>query len=351
MDFFNCLWTQEIVGHICDKTGDFLCNKKQRALTPTTLNIFLGMELIRGISGIRSVEYLFAKEGFCLNFPFKERCLSRNCWYAVSSSLAFDPFLVHTLLVDRFKVHLVPGTHLCVDELRIPIQHESCPFKNHNVKKPDPWAIESKSLHANNGYLLDFVFPIVEKPPTPKEAVFEFASFLRNTGRKHHIVMDSNFLGALDLLQLKEIGVLATVSCKRDRPSWIWKDGLEKDLPFTYTRVASSTHMCCVATNNQGIPKLASTLFHALDDEENYSPAERRSVLSTYDSLKDRADKFGQMFKAQYPNGHHQSWNTTLLVGWFYFALTNSYILYSTKYDNMSHKDFVSQIAFSLLQV
>jgi hypothetical protein len=237
-----------------------------------------------------------------------------------------------------------------VDELRIPVQHESCPFKNHNVKKPDPWAIESKSLHANNGFLLDFTFPLVEKPLTPKEAVFDFAKYLNATGRKHHMVMDSNFLGALDLLELKRNGVLATASCKRDRPSWIWKNGLEKELPFTYTRVVSSAHMVCVATNNQGIPKLASTLFHAVDDEENYTHEERRTLLALYDSLKDRADKFGQLYKAQFPLGHHQSWNCMLLVGWFYFTLTNAFILYCTKYDNLTHKEFVYQIAMNLLE-
>lgn len=351
VQFLQCLWTHEIMEHICEETGVFKCDKKDCRLPVNDLKVFLGMELIRGISGIRNVKYLFGADGITLDFPHKEKCMTRNYWFAVSSALSFDALFVHTSLVERFKSHLVPGDHLCVDELRIPIQHQSCPFKNHNVKKPDPWAIESKSLHANNGFLLDFVFPLVDKPPTPREAVFEFACYLRNTGRKHHLVMDSNFLSALDLLQLKEKSILATVSCKRDRPSWIWKDGLEKDLPFTYTRVASSTHMCCVATNNQGIPKLATTLFHAVDDEENYESSQRRSILNLYDSLKDRADKFGQLYKAQFPSGHHKSWNTTLLVGWFYFALTNAYILYSTKYDDLTHKQFVFQIANNFLDV
>jgi len=129
--------------------------------------------------------------------------------------------------------------------------------------------------------------------------------------------MDSNFLSALDLLKLYDLGFEATVSCKSNRPSFIWKDGLAHKLPKSYTRVCSSERLCCMCTNNNGKPKIATTLCVAKDDESSSEVKERRSVLNIYDDLKGKADHFGQLYKSQYPIGHHMNWLCTLLIGCF----------------------------------
>jgi hypothetical protein len=72
---------------------------------------------------------------------------------------------------------------------------------------------------------------------------------------------------------------------------------------------------------------------------------ERRDVLRIYDTYKRGADKFGQLYKAQYPIGYHENWVTTMIIGWFYFAVTNAYILYSMKYNDLTHEQFVYEIA------
>jgi len=161
--------------------------------------------------------------------------------------------------------------------------------------------------------------------------------------------MDSNFLSALDLPKLSSMGFEATASCKYNRPSFIWKEGLAHNLPKGYTRVASSKNLCCLATNNKGLPKIATTLCYAVENTGPFIVKERREVLNIYDSLKGKADFFGHLFKAQYPIGHHKSWLTTVLIGWFYYALTNAYILYSLRFADLDHSQFVREIAKDLL--
>jgi hypothetical protein len=253
--------------------------------------------------------------------------------------------------VERYKLHLIPGYNVCIDEIRIPCTHEECKFKQHNQQKPDVWAIESKSLHANNGYLLDFIYPLDDKKPTPRESFFQFAEWLKSTERHHHLVADSNFLDATDLLKLWDYSFEGTISCKATRPTYLWKEGLLKNLPESYTRVASSERMWATAIYNNGKVKIATTRCVAIPAQKSSEVQERRSILKEYDKHKGAADYFGQLYKTTWPHGCHKNWLVTLLEGWFFFTLTNAYILYSMRFDNLTHKQFVVKIANSYLGV
>ncbi len=349
--YFEALWTDEIMRHICHETGLITHDSKVEKLTPHMVKMFLGQELIRGYIGVTNMRLLWSTKSIIIDYPGKANALWKNHWFAISNELNFDPAFIHRLLIDRFKLHLVPGYNVTVDEIRIPCTHESCSFKNHNRQKPDVWAVESKSLHADNGYLLDFIYPCQEKVPTPSESLFQFATWLLTTERRHHIVADSNFLSALDLPRLETMGIQATISCKNTRPSFIWKRGLEEKLPEGYTRIASSQIGCCIVTRNKGKPKIATTLCYAVNDKARADVKERRDVLNIYDNLKGKADYFGHLYKEQYPHGNHQNWLVTLLLGWFYFALTNSYILYTMRNNELTHKEFIYEIAKFLLSV
>jgi len=351
IDFFFALWNDIIINHICECTEVLLCNNTRRKLNKQDLLLFLGMELTKGYIGFKNSKFFWGEHEVEVIFPNKKNILTKNLYFSISRKINFDPPFVHKSLVDAFKLYLIPGYHVTVDELRIPCHNEECPYKNHNNDKPDIWAIESKSLHCENNYLLDFTNPIQQKVPTPSESLFQFADWLKSTQRHHHIVADSNFISALDVLKLSDMGFESTVSCKYNRPSFIWQHGLSKLLPKSYTRVASSGRMCFIATHNQGIPKIATSLCVARENPGSFIVKERRDVLKIYDKYKGKADNFGHLFKSQYPVTRHKSWLTTLIVGWFFFALTNSFILYNMRFANLTHEQYVRQIAKDLLFV
>ncbi len=349
IEFFFALWNDVIINHICDTTEVLTYNHIRRKLNKQDVLVFLGMELTKGFIGMRNSKYFWGENDVEVSFPFKDKILTKNYYFSIARSLNFDPEFVHKALIDAFKLYLIPGYNMTIDELRIPCHHEGCPFKNHNNDKPDIWAIESKSLHAENGYLLDFINPIQNNLPTPSQSVFQFAYWLKTTERHHHILADSNFLSALDILKLSDMGFESTVSCRSNRPTFIWQKGLSHLLPRGYTRVASSKRLCCVATHNKGIPKLATTLCTAREFKGSFVVKERRDILRIYDKYKGKADSFGHLFKSQFPMTRHKSWMTSLLVGWFYFALTNSFILYNMRFLDLTHVKYVRQIAKDLL--
>jgi hypothetical protein len=345
VNYIEALFHSDIIEHICAKTNLLLFNNKKKKLTPTDFYKFIGLELMRGYIGIVNIEHMWSEGEIQILYPGKDSQLQKNYYFSISNGLDYDPSFVHNNLITLFQHHVVPGYHVTIDEIRIPCHHEGCPYKNHNRDKPDIWAIESKSIHSDNGYLLDFINPCQENIPTPHDSVILFTKYLKTTTRRHHIVADSNFLNALDLLELWDIGFEATISCKSNRPSFIWRDGLAKNLPKGYSRVASSKRLCCVCTRNQGTPKIATTLCYAIEDKAHSDVKERRDIFKIYDEYKGKADQFGHLFKSGFPQGHHQNWKTTLLIGWFYFSLTNAYILYSMRNNNLTHKQFVYEIA------
>lgn len=160
IDYFSALFTDAILDHICLATGDVVHDGITESLTVNQLKRYFGQELMRGYVGLRDVKLLWTEAPISIDYPNKENRLWKNHWFAISANIAFDSEYVHDALVERFKLHLVPGYNVTIDEIRIPCAHELCPYKNHNRAKPDVWAIESKSLHAENGYLLDSFTPV-----------------------------------------------------------------------------------------------------------------------------------------------------------------------------------------------
>lgn len=161
--------------------------------------------------------------------------------------------------------------------------------------------------------------------------------------------MDSNFISAEDLPKLSSPRVLIHAMCSSNRPSWLWKDGLQKDLPRSYTRVAQGKDLVAGATFNNGRCNLASNCFVVVPDEENFTVEERRTLLKMYDKTKGFSDLFGQLTKTYWPGERFQNWKLSLLLGWVKYAVTNSYIIHKLREDNITHRDFVFQIGTNLL--
>lgn len=63
--------------------------------------------------------------------------------------------------------------------------------------------------------------------------------------------------------------------CKKNSPSYLFAEGLCKELPRSYTRVATVTF-------NNGLCNLASSAFKVNNDPEKYDHKERRTLLKFY---------------------------------------------------------------------
>jgi len=301
------------------------------------------------VIGLRSVDDFYSEKLFTVEFPSKVSLLPKDIFYEVSANLDIDLKSVYDLLIGSFQAHMCPGYWTEIDEIRIPSRHYDCTIKKYNLKKPDVWAIESKSLHDSTSYLLHFIYPLSDPVPTPKQSVAIFVEYLQKSGRNHHVTCDSNFLAADDIPLLSTKSLKFTVSCQKNRPSEIWSKGLQVGLAQSYTRVVSGENMVCACTLNNGFVNLASTYFTVEDNQVLYSSEYRRDLLSLYDETKGYADNFGHLVMSYFPDIKFRNFRMQLLVGWLVYATTNAYILYTRQSDVLTHRAFQSQIAADLM--
>jgi Transposase IS4 len=350
-DFFQKMWDDRIYKLLLGEKNFTPKARKLNYLSVAVLKKFFGMILMKGVIGLVSVNDYETKY-FTLEFEGKSNILPRNVFFEISGNLVFDLKPIHNILLENFQSHVQPGYFVTIDEIRIPSRHYNCEDKKYNAKKPDQWAIESKSLNDSSKYLLHFTYPLGDDTPTPKQAVSLFTHYLKTTGRKHHITLDSNFLSAEDIPLVDEegedMGFESTISCKKTRPSNIWKE-LQKDLPRGYTRVISCEDRVVSCTFNNGFVNIASNLFSVKDSKEFYKPSERRTLLEMYDKTKGYSDNFGQLVKSYFPDEKFQNHELTLLVGWLMYATTNAYILALLRGSKISHREFQCSIARDLL--
>lgn len=351
-DFFSIMWDDQIWQSL---VGEKNFTPKARAtpyLDVPVMKRFFGQILMKGVIGLVSSDDFHKEELFSVEFEGKSQLLPRNVFSEISGNLIFDPKLIYDILLGNFQRHVIPGYYVTIDEVRIPSRHYQCDVKKYNPKKPDVWAIESKCLNDSSKYLLHFIYPLSESVPTPKESVLIFCEYLQSSTRRHHITMDSNFLSANDVplcdSEGNVFGFECTISCKKNRPSEIWKP-LQEELPHGYTRVVENESRICSCTKSNGFVNLASDLFEISDNKDLYKPEDRRTLLNVYDETKGYTDDFGHLVKAYYPDQTFKNYKLQLVVGWFMYACTNAWILYSLKVNEVSHRKFLQQIAAHLL--
>lgn len=350
-EFLDRLWDDSLWDLIANRSATQL-SCRARLITLADIRKYFAMILFRGIIGLVSYKDLWASDYFHIETELRQYFLPKNVFDEISMKMEFPALEVHRHLVSQFKNHCVPSYWVTVDELRIPARHFKCEEKQYNNKKPDVWAVESKSLHDESRYLLDFIYPFNDGPtskPSPRDSLFQFASYLQTTTRHHHITADSNFLSAKDIPKLGKMNFEATCSVKKNRPAWLFAQGLGHALPRSYTRVAKCKNMIAVSTFNNGIINLASNLYRVVNDKACYDSKERRELLKVYDRTKGAADNFGQLFKSYYQAQKFRNYRITVLVGWFYWAITNAYIIYNSKGGPLPHRGFIYEIVKHLL--
>jgi len=187
VDIFNKLWNEEIWRIFDSEKCVVLRRFKSNEKSLTLVKRFFGLILMKSVIGLVAIEDFWDQKLFTVEFEGKEDIISKEHYFDVTSTLEVDYNKLHETLVLNFKRHMQPGFNVCIDEIRIPARHYECEIKKYNLKKPDVWAIESKSIHDSSSYLLDFTNPMDGTQKSPKECVLFFVEYLKTTYRKHHL--------------------------------------------------------------------------------------------------------------------------------------------------------------------
>lgn len=321
-----------------------------KVLDLETLQKFFANILFAGNIGINNMKQLWNKKPFEISWPHKKKILSQDKFFQLTSNMQFKLKDIFNRLLTNFTSHILPSSNLCIDEIRIPVRHYKCDSKKYNIKKPDVWAVESKSLHDENGYLIKMSWPLHESDgKSVVDSLDNFFDYIKHTGITHVTCMDSNFISATDVPTYTSKTSKIIAMCSQNRPSWLFKKGLVKNLPRSYTRVAKHEDMIAACTYNNGFCNLVTNYFLLKDMDTKSSSDERRVVLNYYDQQKGKADKFGQLYKNYNMMVKVKNWELAVLLGWFKYACTNAFIIHKSMYGSLKHQQFLYEIGVSLV--
>jgi len=112
-----------------------------------------------------------------------------------------------------------------VDEVRIGCKIKECPYQTYNSSKADNWAIESLSLHDASGYLISFTHP------GDKDMPFKALLHLGQVWPQQDEHITSQQTQDSPTSSKPKLGLHCTLACKADRPTYLFNEGLKKDLP------------------------------------------------------------------------------------------------------------------------
>lgn len=344
---FDLLWTNEIRAHILETTLDQLQSSTAMTIRPEEVSKYWGMVCIFAVYGGRSIRQFFATGDHLIQYPGRQHSLGRSRFLFIGNHLYYSIPTIHQLLQASFSRHLLPGTHVCVDEIRVKCKNRSCPDLKFNTSKADRWAMEFISLHDLSGYLLAFTPPHCTE--TPFEALISLSRQISSTGRVHHVVADTRFSNVKQAKALLRMGLRCTLACQKDRPQYLFQQGLGRDIAQGRTEVASKGELVAATTKSNKAVNIISTNF-TLSEQAQASAKERRALLTLYDETKRPADHFQQLYAAFHFDHRHQRWEANLLTAWFEYAVTNAYIIHKLMSSSpLTHEKFVEDLGISLL--
>lgn len=323
-------------------------NNKLKPVTLTEMCRFFGQHIICAALHLPSARDLWREHDFTIWYEGKEFGLGCHHWEEINSHLTFEPKVLRDMLVTLFQSHMTPETNLSCDETRIRAHHEGAPEVEFNPKKPERWAVQLYSLNLSNKYLYNFTVP---KEMTAFQALKYFTNKLSTTGNVHHITADSHFSNAAQAQALMDTGIFCTLCCKADSaPRALFSTGLAQGLPQWKSRFARKGALIAACLHRKKKVCLISS-WYRLQDTEKSGAAERRVLIDHYDDTKRYTDQFNLLVGNYYTPHRHRDVNANMLLGWFEFALTNAYILYTEYADKpVSHRDFLLSISQSLLK-
>ena len=282
VDFFDLLWDESIMAHL-----ESLIVSSAVALPPylsprQLLWKFFGQCLLLGIFHVCDTRDLWNTGPRRPTYPFREYFLGENVWFSLSAVLEhWDITYLHDALNSNFHKHLFPGGSLAVDEIRVRCWHMDCPFKVWDTRKPDKFAIQSRSLHDSSGYLLHFTDPSAIPVTTAFEALREFANYLTQFDPPRHITADRLF-GSVDQAEAIHLPVWFTICCKRNAPTFLWKDGLQRLVKKRDTEVALKDGFIAACTYSRRKVNILTNSFVVEENPEASTPHGRSSILRHY---------------------------------------------------------------------
>ena len=240
------------------------------------INLFLASQLVMGLTPEPSIENYFQQDSMGIfGSLWMQESFSRDKWTELNQHIHFDT----NQCMQQLRVNIQQAWNLnqilVVDEM---MRTFTGRWKHiqHVKRKPHNTGLKFYGLTDDSFYLWDFLLyqgEDSEREHTPTAIVMDFAkSAIKNIFKPHIIVTDS-YYGSLNLaLELDKYKLGCLLSCKSDRPAFLFSNHLHKDLDKGEFTSINNRHFSAMTYYDKAKVNLITNLFNTnktINSQEN----------------------------------------------------------------------------------
>jgi len=233
----------DIVDHVYITTKDYAAKDSSHSTTVPSkdeLWLYFAVMFVTGVIQYPSMEDYWKITEF-FNCPIIRQLLPRKRFWEISSSIHCDikekSSTLEKTMVANFKKYWTPGTAIAIDETLILFKGRFA-GRQHMPCKPHSTGIKMFGCADSKGYLLSLWLykgaDKQERQAKPKDIVMDFTQEFSENKDKIVFYMDSYYGGLNLAIDLAEKGFQFVMTCKSDRPSFLFKNFLQLKLKKRY---------------------------------------------------------------------------------------------------------------------
>jgi hypothetical protein len=233
--------------------------------TVDDINLYLASQLVMGLTPEPSIEdYFKHDERGIFGSLWMQETFSRDKWTNMNQNIHFEPKLCMSQLRSNIQGAWNLGQVLVVDEMMRTFTGRWRHIQ-HIKGKPHDTGLKFYGMTDRSFYLWDFWLyqgEEFERQHSPTEIVLDFARNAIKDSYKCHIMVADSYYGSLQLaMKLNEMKLGCLLSCKSDRPAFLFSNYLHNGLSKGEWSYVNNRHFSAITYFDKARVNLISNVF------------------------------------------------------------------------------------------
>lgn len=342
---FDVLWSG-----ITEAIWDETIERKEFDISIDDINLMLASMLVMGLNVQPSAKDYFNQSDSRGIFGCEwliDR-FTRTKWHDFNNRIHFKPRQVMKLLRNNFQNSWNLHQQVVVDETIIPFTGQ-WKYIQHVRNKPHNTGLKFYCLADNARYLWDFWLYTGEESERrhkPDEIVMDFvANVERLQNRSTHIMITDSYYGSLKLIEwLHAAKWGALISCKADRPSFLFSSCFHKNIKKKDVVGADNKKFSAITYFDKAKVNIITNLFDGFPLVRNRHNQLIPRAIQEYRSLLGSVDQFDRWLHQYLPQHRNIKWTQALLCGLLKMTINNTLIISMQKSISFDLKEVTLKV-------
>ena len=290
------------------------------------------------------------KQNIIFSTPLIIKLMTREEFFKIHTYVHFSVEKIEEKLNTLFQSLWELGSYLSIDEGLIGF-YGGAPMKCFMPGKPDKHGLKYFALCENNGFMHKFFWYMGKQSDHPTTADSIVLDLMKDIPRRKHVLFCDNWYSSLNLCEkLAAENVFFTMTCRNDRPTWLFGAGMQKSLKKKgeWTCKYSPSHkLIAISMIDRKRMNMMSNCF---DDSDASLPSGeiKPKAIERYNAGMGGVDLFDKFMHAFPPFPHRKTkYTRQIFFSCINMILVNGWIVFRQRLVERDKKP-VSQKEFLL---